>query len=126
MAIKKCRECGGKVSSSAKTCPHCGVSKPYASPSGCFIFIFAVAFATYFTWFKDDEPQKPEDTYEKFVDSQQLRDEAQSLIRANGYTCDKINSIHPAAFGGELTVFCNDIYQFKIKDEGGKYKVTVE
>ena len=28
MAIMKCRECGGKVSSEAATCPHCGVNQP--------------------------------------------------------------------------------------------------
>lgn len=28
MAIKKCKECNKEVSSSAKTCPHCGVKKP--------------------------------------------------------------------------------------------------
>ena len=28
MAIKRCQECGEKVSSSAKTCPHCGKKHP--------------------------------------------------------------------------------------------------
>jgi hypothetical protein len=29
MALGSCKECGDKVSSGAKTCPHCGVKKPY-------------------------------------------------------------------------------------------------
>jgi hypothetical protein len=28
MAIKACRDCGGKVSTSAEVCPHCGVRSP--------------------------------------------------------------------------------------------------
>ena len=28
MALKQCRECGGKVSTGAATCPHCGVGSP--------------------------------------------------------------------------------------------------
>lgn len=33
MALKKCRECGGQVSSEAATCPHCGVKKPVKKQS---------------------------------------------------------------------------------------------
>ena len=28
MALNPCRECGDKVSSKAKTCPHCGIKRP--------------------------------------------------------------------------------------------------
>ena len=28
MALSTCKECNGKVSTLAKTCPHCGVTKP--------------------------------------------------------------------------------------------------
>ena len=28
MALSNCKECDGKVSTLAKTCPHCGVPKP--------------------------------------------------------------------------------------------------
>ena len=27
MALKKCKECGGQVSSDAKICPHCGAKQ---------------------------------------------------------------------------------------------------
>jgi len=33
MAISQCRECGDKVSTEAKTCPHCGV--PHPTTEGC-------------------------------------------------------------------------------------------
>jgi hypothetical protein len=32
MAMTSCRECGQAVSSTAATCPHCGVSRPSATP----------------------------------------------------------------------------------------------
>ena len=28
VALKKCRECDGRVSKGAKACPHCGAKKP--------------------------------------------------------------------------------------------------
>ena len=28
MALTTCKECDGKVSTLAKTCPHCGITKP--------------------------------------------------------------------------------------------------
>lgn len=34
MALKQCRECGQEVSSSAKKCPHCGVSNPAGGLAG--------------------------------------------------------------------------------------------
>lgn len=40
MVMKKCRECGHSVSSSAKMCPSCGVKKPYISPfKGVFLLV---------------------------------------------------------------------------------------
>ena len=41
MAMTICRECGGDVSTSARTCPHCGVKNPgmskgkHAVATGC-------------------------------------------------------------------------------------------
>ena len=31
MALKPCGECGKAISSRAKTCPHCGIGKPFQS-----------------------------------------------------------------------------------------------
>jgi hypothetical protein len=40
MSLKKCKECGDKVSSLAKVCPHCGVKTPAkASSKGALLFI---------------------------------------------------------------------------------------
>jgi hypothetical protein len=54
MALKKCRECGHEVASSAPTCPNCGVKGPgkksptISAGAGCliilvFLFILAIA-----------------------------------------------------------------------------------
>ncbi|NLX26982.1 MAG: hypothetical protein GXY61_13665 [Lentisphaerae bacterium] len=41
MALKKCKDCGGKVSKRAKKCPHCGA--PVKKKSGCLgVFILLV------------------------------------------------------------------------------------
>ena len=47
MALVRCRECSGQISSQAKVCPHCGVTKPARSKgtqlSGRQIVWFSVA-----------------------------------------------------------------------------------
>ena len=54
MAMKKCRECGHSISSSAKVCPSCGVKKPYISP---FKGVFVLAVIAWTGWiaFTDDK-----------------------------------------------------------------------
>lgn len=58
--------------------------------------------------------------------SPELKAESQAVIRQAGYQCDKVNGVYPAAFGGSVTVFCDDVYQYTIKDKGGRYIVEVE
>jgi len=128
MVMKKCRECGQAVSSSAKVCPHCGIKDPYASPKGLFKLLLLVGFIA-FAWLTNQGGKSSgssESSYQTVEDTQELRDEAQLVIQAKGYKCKKVNRTHAAAFGGELTVFCDDVYQYKIKDNGGKYAVTAE
>jgi hypothetical protein len=43
MALKACKECKKEVSSSAKTCPHCGVSNPAVSSADTIKGLIAVA-----------------------------------------------------------------------------------
>jgi hypothetical protein len=51
MVIKKCKECGGQVSSAAKACPHCGHSSSRQMAQGCgglvaiaFLVLLAVGY----------------------------------------------------------------------------------
>ncbi|WP_313375059.1 hypothetical protein [Pantoea sp. CTOTU50773] len=128
MALKKCRECSGKVSSSAKTCPHCGVKSPYASPRGCLTFLLFVGIVAFFAMNdKNDKKADPEYATTKLTpqEQQDAKDFSQMLIQAKGYQCNKVDDLIPAPFGGKVTVFCDGIYDYTISDEGGKHVVTV-
>jgi hypothetical protein len=39
VAMTKCKECGGEISSKAEACPKCGV-RLKAKPSGCLVSLF--------------------------------------------------------------------------------------
>ncbi|MFP2832813.1 hypothetical protein ACLETW_02390 [Citrobacter portucalensis] len=58
--------------------------------------------------------------------SPQLKAESQAVVRQAGYQCNKVNGVYPAAFGGSVTVFCDDVYQYTIQDKGGRYSVEVD
>lgn len=47
MALKKCKECKKEVSSKAKTCPNCGVSKPCGSGNGLLLLIIGGIVAVF-------------------------------------------------------------------------------
>lgn len=57
--------------------------------------------------------------------SQELKDEARSVIQSAGYKCSVVNGAYPAAFGGSVKVFCDDLYTYTIKDRGGRFVVIV-
>jgi len=45
MGLRKCRDCGGRVSKRAKTCPHCGapIKKQTGPIAGLLSFVLAIA-----------------------------------------------------------------------------------
>lgn len=47
MALTKCKECGEKVSSKAKTCPSCGASVPKSTSLGTWLVLFLIIFGVY-------------------------------------------------------------------------------
>ncbi|HDG1673796.1 TPA: hypothetical protein PFE07_003264 [Kluyvera cryocrescens] len=59
MALTKCKECKKEVSTSAKTCPHCGVANPGVNVmKGCLILIvLAIGFGAYMTFSGDDKAE---------------------------------------------------------------------
>lgn len=63
MALTQCKECKKEVSTTAKTCPHCGVKDPGFGAkqklSGCLIMIIIVAAIAYFVG-GDDEKKTTE------------------------------------------------------------------
>lgn len=67
MAIKKCRECGHKVSSSAQTCPSCGVKDPYISPFKGIFILAVIGCATWAAFFNDKSSGKDNASSESTV-----------------------------------------------------------
>lgn len=67
MSLKPCRECKKDVSSEAKTCPHCGVSKPTKGPydisagMGCLL-VFGLLMLIGFIGSLGDTPSTPAPT----------------------------------------------------------------
>ncbi len=60
MALTKCKECKKEVSTTAKTCPHCGVKNPGMTTKqtlgGCLVLILlAVGFGYYMASGDDDQ-----------------------------------------------------------------------
>lgn len=55
MAVKKCEECGDKVSTKAKLCPHCGAKVP--QPTSAFTWLIAIVIFVPITFgiFSDTE-----------------------------------------------------------------------
>lgn len=61
MALESCRECGQKISTEAKVCPHCGVQHPTGKPSnnigiGCLTVIGIIVLIVIIGSFSDSTP----------------------------------------------------------------------
>ncbi len=57
--------------------------------------------------------------------SQELKDEARSVIQSAGYKCKVVTGAYPKWSGGAVEVYCDDLYHYTIKDRGGRYVVIV-
>ncbi len=57
--------------------------------------------------------------------SQELKDEARSVIQSAGYKCKVVTGAYPRWSGGAVEVYCDDLYHYTIKDRGGRYVVIV-
>ena len=57
--------------------------------------------------------------------SPEMKAEAKALIQAADYQCNKVNGVYPAHFSNAFTVFCDDVYEYTIKDRGGRWTVEV-
>ncbi|HIH2382580.1 TPA: hypothetical protein ACYKT2_002496 [Klebsiella aerogenes] len=57
--------------------------------------------------------------------SLEMKAEAKALIQASNYQCNKVNGVYPAHFSNAFTVFCDDVYEYTIKDRDGRWTVEV-
>jgi len=52
---------------------------------------------------------------------------AQSVIKAKGYRCDKVDNMRPFIFGRGWTIYCNNFrYEYEIEDVGGRMEIKVK
>ena len=85
MAVKQCKECGGKVSSSVSKCPHCGYSTRNA---GCGAKLIVAAMvvalvAAFITYMGDDDSPPPASTA-RVSSAEVVRTELRPMRMANG------------------------------------------
>lgn len=69
MALVKCKECGGQVSTTAKACPHCGAKVPKPDGTGpVFKLIVVTSFIVMFVIIGRNDPptREPTDTDDAF------------------------------------------------------------
>ncbi|WP_078000337.1 hypothetical protein [Edwardsiella tarda] len=96
MAITKCKECKKEVSTSAKTCPHCGVTNPGITSTQTFfgfIFIIAlIAIGWYFIGGDSKDSTKPTNSTQKTTQECATND-GECLF--NKYLFDAITSCKP-------------------------------
>ncbi|HFP9328515.1 TPA: hypothetical protein ACT1UT_001230 [Raoultella planticola] len=57
--------------------------------------------------------------------SSEMKAEAKALIQGAGYQCNKVNGVYPAQFSRSFNVFCDEVYEYTIKDRGGRWTVEV-
>jgi len=52
---------------------------------------------------------------------------AQAIVKANGYSCNTVDEMHPFILGGGFTIYCNNWnYSYELEDKGGHWVVTVD
>lgn len=64
MALINCKECGNQISNKAKSCPHCGNTKPEPTKIGCGtiilgLFIFSILYGIFDDHKERSKPVKP-------------------------------------------------------------------
>lgn len=95
MAMTKCKECGKEVSTSADTCPHCGIKKPGASAKEAVIGGVAILIAmawglTNCTGGEDEAKSEPAQTAaEEAACRQDLRCRGDKYNAAAGVYCEE-------------------------------------
>ncbi|MCR9002631.1 hypothetical protein [Rahnella perminowiae] len=57
--------------------------------------------------------------------SPELKAAAKAVIESADYQCDVVTGVFPAHFSNSFKVFCDDTYQYIIRDRGGRWTVEV-
>lgn len=131
MAMVKCKECNKDVSSSAKTCPNCGIEapgeqkastqKPQASISGIqHVLIGVVALFIIIGWIvKSDQSERSEpengasQTEEDRTPSPEVQRKVAGFITGRGLWCGQVVNFHEEKWDSTVNkkvyyAFCDD------------------
>ena len=91
MAMTKCKECGKEVSTSAKKCPHCGVSNPNPSKTNIIILIVVVLIIW---WVWSNQNDKVKETSSNYSTSNASYEKLDSEVGCGSkYSKDKKSDI---------------------------------
>lgn len=141
MAMKPCRECGAEISSHAKTCPHCGIDKPFrmaaqrgldsfgswAIKLGLLIILLGIIGAAFAQTVRLEPDAIVDPKLKEAANLQAVLDAAAAMIRARGWRCDSISAIRRFFVSRGLDVKCNRYaYHYEIEDKGGRWVVTLQ
>lgn len=62
-----------------------------------------------------------------YARAQTLANEASSVIRASGYRCDSVTSIHRWIYSVGFDIVCNDYrYKYELEDRGGRWTAKLK
>lgn len=95
MGVKKCKDCGGQVSTSVKKCPHCGKSQSMSSMAQLGVAAaIGIAIAT---WGAGDdrsssEPKSEPVEKKPLTTEEKARKERTQLIQTVAYICREVIS----------------------------------
>lgn len=134
MALFPCKSCGNQVDETAKTCPHCGVSKPVVKKKGWIdytMYVIAAAFAIWLINPSDEPKSKWLENAENSLTAYYLNQVNYDSVTCKSKEIDKeyfIFCTHPnnRSSGGLYKAEHQGGYDFKVYAINGKAKQHAE
>lgn len=135
MSLIECSECKNEISNKADSCPHCGNPLKQKSKQGCrpgcssFLLIGLLLLVGLFFLGKSDTNT---DTIRSSAPAEERVSEteimfAQKQIQNKGYSCNKVDKVHPFILSRGYSVYCDGYsYHYEVADKGGNWEVTVD
>ena len=92
MALKKCKECGSEISSSAKTCPNCGKKQGSDWVPLAIIIIFLFCILVGFVNGNETNQSINENLKERQIQSVEVYNKNDIIIQILNYEYDKLGN----------------------------------
>lgn len=132
-----CPACGGLVAIGAKSCPHCGKSRPAPKPSKLtrpiskrvlvwLAILTAPGLISLALMLLIQPPSATQSQSDSMKDSN-LQADVQRYVVSVGYRCDSVSTMRPLLVGTGVTLVCNNYqYSYSVRDRGGRWVVTLD